>query len=51
MTMHGKAFIRAEKGRIIIEPQNGGFLALGGSFRVKKPIKAEQLRKHIDLST
>lgn len=51
MTHHGKALIRVEKGRIIIEPQLGGILALGGSFKVKKPIKAEQIRKYINLST
>ncbi|MDA1080015.1 MAG: bifunctional 5,10-methylenetetrahydrofolate dehydrogenase/5,10-methenyltetrahydrofolate cyclohydrolase [bacterium] len=28
-----------------------GFLALGGSFRVKQPINAEQIRAHIDYSS
>ena len=32
-------------------PQPSGFLALGGSFRVKQPIKAEHIRDHSSLAT
>lgn len=50
ITEHGTAIISAQKGKIIIESKPSGFLALGNSFRVKKLIKAEQIREHIDYS-
>jgi len=45
---HGRAVIRAEKDKIIIEPIKFDFLSLGGKFKVKKPIPAERIREHID---
>ena len=48
---HGRAFIKVEKGRIIIELEPKGFLALGGKFSVKKPVPAEKIRETIDLSS
>lgn len=49
---HGKALIRAEKKKIIIEPLNEkkGILSLAGKFKVKKPIPAEKIRDFIDYS-
>ena len=45
---HGRAIIRAEKKKIIIEPIKSDFLSLGGKFRVKNPIPAEKIRDYID---
>lgn len=52
LTRHGKAIIRAEKSRIIIEQfdEKKGILSLAGKFKVKNPIPAEQIRNHIDYS-
>ncbi|NCN82463.1 MAG: AbrB/MazE/SpoVT family DNA-binding domain-containing protein [Candidatus Pacebacteria bacterium] len=50
ITQHGTAIISAQKGKIIIEAKPSGFLALGSSFQVKKPIKVEQIRDHIEYS-
>ena len=52
ITNHGKAIIRAEKSRIIIEPisDKKGILSLGGKYKVKKPIPAEKIRDYIDYS-
>ncbi|MBI2327074.1 AbrB/MazE/SpoVT family DNA-binding domain-containing protein [Candidatus Curtissbacteria bacterium] len=49
---HGKAIIRSEKRKIIIEPidEKKGILSLAGKFKVKKPIPAEKIRDHIDYS-
>lgn len=47
---HGKAKIRTEKKRIVIEPikEEDSILSLGGTFRVKRPIPAEKIRDYID---
>ncbi|OGK38578.1 hypothetical protein A3F03_00475 [Candidatus Roizmanbacteria bacterium RIFCSPHIGHO2_12_FULL_41_11] len=50
ITSHGRALIRVEQEKIIIEKIPPGFLALGGAFSVKKPIAAEKIRDKIDLS-
>lgn len=49
---HGKAIIKAEKSRIIIEPidERKGILSLAGKFKVKNPIPAEKVRDYIDYS-
>ena len=51
MTSHGAARISATKGKIIITQAPKGFLTLGGTFQVKKPIKVENLRDHIDFES
>lgn len=48
LTKHGRALIKAENSQIIIEPVKSGILSLGGVFKVKNPIKAEEIRDHID---
>lgn len=45
---HGRAIIRAEKKKIVIEPIKSDFLSLGGKFKVKNPIPAEKIRDYID---
>lgn len=50
LTKHGKAVIRAEKKKIIIEPVESDFLTLAGKYEVKKPIPAEKIRDYIDYS-
>ncbi len=52
ITRHGKAVIRAEKSKIIIEPIDGkkGILSLAGKYKVKNPIPAEKIRDYIDYS-
>lgn len=45
---HGRAIIRAEKKKIIIEPQQSDILSLAGKFKVKNPIPAEKIRDYID---
>lgn len=45
---HGRAIIKAEKKRIVIEPLKSDFLSLGGKFKVKNPIPAEKIRDYID---
>ena len=52
LTKHGKALIRAEKKKIIIEPldEKKSLLSLAGKFKVKKPIPAEKIRDYIDYS-
>ncbi len=44
LTGHGRAYIRAEGTRIIIEPNAASFSRLSGAFTVKKPVPAEKLR-------
>jgi len=39
--------VRADSGRVIIEPVKDSVLALGGTLKTTKPIKAEEIRKHI----
>lgn len=48
LTKHGKALIRTEKSRIIIEPIKSKFISLGGKYKVTKPIPAEKIRDSID---
>lgn len=48
LTKHGRAIIRAEKKKIIIEPMEDDFLSLGGKYKVKNPIPAEKIRDYID---
>lgn len=50
LTKHGRAKIYAEKKKIIIEPIKDDFLSLGGKFKVKNPIPAEEIRDFIDYS-
>ena len=53
MTTHGKAVMKAVKGKIVIEPRKNkksGILSLGGKYRVKNPIPAEHIRDYIDYS-
>lgn len=49
---HGKAVIRAEKKKIIIEPldEKKSILSLAGKYRVEKPIPSEKIRDYIDYS-
>lgn len=47
---HGRAVIRAEKKKIIIEPVKSDFLSLAGKYKVKNPIPAEKIRDYIDYS-
>ena len=49
---HGRARIRAEKKKIIIEPisEKDSIMNLAGKFKVKKPIPVEKIRNHIDYS-
>lgn len=52
LTTHGRAVIRVEKSKIIIEPinHNEGILSLAGSIKMKSPIPVEKLREYIDYS-
>ena len=50
LVSHGKALIRAEKSKIIIEPIKSKFMSLGGKYKVAKPIPAEKIRDYIDYS-
>lgn len=45
---HGRAMIKAEKKRIVIEPIESDFLSYSGRFKVKNPIPAEKIRDYID---
>lgn len=47
---HGRAIIRADKKRIIIELNPTGILDLAGKYKVKNPIPAEKIRDYIDYS-
>ena len=48
LTKHGKAIIKAEKSRIIIEPQKSKFMSLGAKYKVTKPLPAEKIRDSIN---
>lgn len=50
MTRHGRAIIRADKEKIIIEPEKDSILSLAGKYKVKNPIPAEKIRDYIDYS-
>lgn len=45
---HGRAVIRTEKKRIVIEPITSDFLSLAGKYKVKNPIPAEKIRDYIE---
>lgn len=47
---HGKAKVRVEKSRIIIEPIRSTFLSLAGSYHVEKSIPVEKIRSYIRYS-
>lgn len=53
LVKHGKASIRVEKSKIIIEPidEKKSILSLGGKYKVKNPIPAEKIRDYIDYSS
>ena len=48
LTKHGRATIKVNKKRIIIEPITSDFLSYSGKFKVKNPIPAEKIRDYID---
>lgn len=52
LTKHGRAIIKAERKKIIIEPvdEKKSILSLAGKYRVKNPIPAERIRDYIDYS-
>ena len=39
--------VRAEGGKVIIEPASNGVHNLAGTFAVKQPIKAESIRTYL----
>ena len=47
LTKHGKALIKAEKSKIIIEPLESKFMSLAGKYKVTKAIPAEKIRDAI----
>lgn len=51
LTKHGKARIRTEKNKIIIEPEKSGILSLAGKYHTKELIPAEKIRDHIDYAS
>lgn len=50
LKQHGPAKIHTEGQKIVIEPLESQFLALGGKFRVEKPTSAEKIRSQIKYS-
>ena len=51
LTKHGKAIIRADGGKIIIEPiKESPLLKLAGTLKPKKKIDIDNIRDHIDYS-
>jgi bifunctional DNA-binding transcriptional regulator/antitoxin component of YhaV-PrlF toxin-antitoxin module len=50
LTKHGRAIIKAEKGKIIIQPIKSDFMSLAGKFHVKNPLPVEKIRDYIDYS-
>lgn len=47
---HGKAKMKVERSKIIIEPLKSAFLTLGGAYKIKSPIAAEKIRDYIRYS-
>lgn len=45
---HGRAVIKVQRERIIIEPLPEDFRKWAGKFKVKNPIPAEKIRDYID---
>jgi len=50
LVKHGRAYVNVSAGRIIIEPMEDNFLSLAGTFHIKNPTKAEQIREVIEYS-
>lgn len=50
ITKHGRAKIKAVKGKVVIEPIKDDILSLAGSLKVKNPIPVEKIRDYIDYS-
>lgn len=50
LAKHGRAIVRANNTKIVIEPVKSGILDLAGAFMVKNPIPAEKIRDYIDYS-
>lgn len=50
LTKHGRATIKTQDRKIIIEPlgEKRSILSLGGKYKVKNPIPAEKIRDYID---
>lgn len=47
---HGRAKVRVENSKIVIEPIKSAFLTLAGSYKVAKPITAEKIRSYLKYS-
>jgi AbrB family looped-hinge helix DNA binding protein len=47
LTPNARVTVRAEGKRVIIESDTSSVLDLAGSFKVKHPIPAEDIRKHL----
>lgn len=47
---HGRAKVRVENSKIVIEPIKSVFLTLAGSYKVVNPLPAETIRSHIQYS-
>jgi len=50
LPLNAPVHVRAEAGRVIVEPIKDSVLALGGILKVKNPILVEEIRKHIKYS-
>lgn len=50
ITKHGRAKVKATKGKIVIEPVQSDILAHAGKYKVKNPIPVEKIRDYIDYS-
>ncbi|KKR59944.1 hypothetical protein A3B52_00015 [Candidatus Curtissbacteria bacterium RIFCSPLOWO2_01_FULL_41_28] len=50
LTKHGRALIKVEQSKIIIEPLKSKLMSLAGKYKVAKPIPAEKIREYIDYS-
>ena len=47
---HGRAKMRVQRGKIVIDTLKDDILALAGKYRVKNPIPADKIRDYIDYS-
>lgn len=47
---HGRAKVRVENSKIVIEPIKSTFLTLAGSYKVAKPVAAETIRSRVQYS-
>lgn len=51
LTRHGKAIIRADGNKIVIEPiKESPILKLAGTLKLKKKVDLDNIRDHIDYS-